>query len=225
MVEAVIFDMDGIIIDSEPYWKEAEEKVYNSLGLNITQEMCVETTGLGTHEAVSYWYRIMPWQGKTIKEVCSEIEAEVRRIVIERGEPIPGVVELILNLKSKGIRIGLASSSPKHLIDTVLDKLNLRHYFEVAHSAEFEIAGKPHPAVYLGAARIMGVKPSNCLAIEDSITGMKAGLAAGMFVAVMPIPIFEHREEYTHAQIRLKNFTEFPIEQLAMMDKKDVVVF
>ena len=215
MIEAVIFDMDGVIIDSEPFWREAQLKVYKSLGLEMTEEMCAVTTGLGTYEAVLYWYKIMPWSGsESIKEVCDAIETEVSNIVKARGVPNIGILELIDRLKNANFKIGLASSSPMHLINAVLDTLKIKHLFEVYHSSEFEEACKPHPGVYLGAAKLLGVNPSKCLAVEDSITGMKAGLAAGMYVAVLPNSMFLDNLEYNKAHVRLNSLHELEVERI-----------
>jgi sugar-phosphatase len=107
------------------------------------------------------------------------------------GKPLTGVLESLSFFKSRGLKIGLATSSYLVLIDTVLDTLNIRSFFDVTHSAELEKHGKPHPAVYLTAAEKLNVNPLRCLVIEDSINGVIAGKSARMFVVCIP--------EKTHA--------------------------
>ena len=102
------------------------------------------------------------------------------------GKPLPGVVETIHYLKANNYKIGLATSSYRVLIDTVLNVLGLTEYFEFTHSAEDELYGKPHPAVYLTVADRLGLKPSECLVVEDSLNGIIAAKAAKMKVVCIP---------------------------------------
>lgn len=201
--------MDGIIIDSEPYWKEAEIKVYQSVGLVLTEEMCERTTGLGTFEAVNYWYSQIPWSGKTILQICHEIEHQVYQLILQHGQPMKGFLELVQYIKSTGLKIGLASSSPLYLIDAVLNKLDIRKFFDAYSSSEFEEGGKPNPAVYIRTAEKLNVESYECIAFEDSINGMKAALSAGMFTIVMPISQFKNNSEYNKANMKIKSLDEF----------------
>ena len=102
------------------------------------------------------------------------------------GKPLTGVVDTLKHLKKEGVKIGLATSSYSILIDTVLDKLGIREYFDFTHSAELEDFGKPHPAVYLTVAKKLEVNPLECLVIEDSLNGIISGKAARMKVVCIP---------------------------------------
>ena len=102
------------------------------------------------------------------------------------GKPLIGVVDTLKHLKKEGVKIGLATSSYSILIDTVLDKLGIREYFDFTHSAELEDFGKPHPAVYLTVAKKLEVNPLECLVIEDSLNGIISGKAARMKVVCIP---------------------------------------
>ena len=104
----------------------------------------------------------------------------------EYGEPLSGVVDTLKHLKSKNFKIGLATSSYEVLINTVLDTLLIRDYFDFTHSAEKESYGKPHPAVYLSVAEKFNIHPKNCLVIEDSLNGIISGKAARMKVVCIP---------------------------------------
>ena len=184
--EAVIFDMDGVLIDSEPLWKIAMEKAFAKVNCNLTRKDFQKTVGLRIDEVINYWHEVVGWDDYSPKEVEEMIINEMIRLINENPEPLSGVMETISFLEEKGIKIGLATSSYTVLIDTVLNALNLAHAFQVTHSAEHEDFGKPHPAVYLTVANELGVNPSKCLVIEDSLNGIISGKAARMKVVCIP---------------------------------------
>lgn len=184
--EAVIFDMDGVLIDSEPLWKIAMEETFRSIGCPLTKEDFQQTVGLRLDEVIRYWFEHIGWQGATPLEVEEQI---IRRMVVlirENGVPLPGVVDTLAYLRQRDIKIGLATSSYAVLINTVLSTLGITPAFDVVHSAEYETHGKPHPAVYLHVAAQLGVQPTKCLVIEDSLNGIIAAKAARMQVVCIP---------------------------------------
>jgi len=185
-IEAVIFDMDGVLIDSEPVWKVAMEEVFLSVGTNLTKKDFELTVGLRLDEVIAFWYQFSPWEGETPEEVLSRIVERMVTLLSADGKPLTGVIESLQFFKSKGLKIGLATSSYEVLIDCVIDTLKIREYFDITHSAEREKYGKPHPAVYLTAAEMLHVNPLNCLVIEDSINGVIAGKSARMKVICVP---------------------------------------
>ncbi len=184
--EAVIFDMDGVLIDSEPIWKVAMEQAFHSVGCKLTREDFQKTVGLRIDEVISYWYKIAPWEIETEKEVEQLIIQKMVALLSESAKPLIGVVETLKYLKEKGIKIGLATSSYRILVDTIINTCSLKDYFDVLHTAEEEEYGKPHPAVYLSAAKMLEVNPLQCLVIEDSINGVISGKAARMEVVCIP---------------------------------------
>lgn len=186
MIEAVIFDMDGVLIDSEPLWKEAEIHVFRKVGIELTSDLCLETLGMRTDKVVEHWYGKYPWKGPGLKQVSDDIEQTVKELILRKGTPMEGYREAIEFFLNRGILTGLASSSTMELIEAVLQKLEVKELFSVIHSAEHEPEGKPHPAVYLSTAKRMGVKPEHCLTIEDSLNGLNSARAAGMKTLVMP---------------------------------------
>lgn len=184
--EAVIFDMDGVLIDSEPLWKIAMEEVFHSVGCTLTRQDFQKTVGLRIDEVVNYWYGVSPWDGPGPAEVERLIVDRMDTLIREHGSPLPGVVDTINYLRKKGVKIGLATSSYSPLIQAVLQTIGLDIHFDVTHSAEHEAFGKPHPAVYLHVAQKLEVSPLKCLVVEDSLNGIISGKAARMHVACIP---------------------------------------
>ena len=183
---AVIFDMDGVLIDSEPLWKIAMEEVFRSVGSHLTKQDFQKTVGLRLDEVVVYWHRQEGWKDVTPQEVEAQIVLRMVDLIKENAAPLPGVVETLQFLQEKKVKVGLATSSYEILITTVLQALAIEKYFQVCVSAEHEEFGKPHPAVYLTAAQRMNVPSIECLVVEDSFNGVISGKAARMKVACIP---------------------------------------
>ena len=184
--KAVIFDMDGVLIDSEPVWKIAMQAVFDEVGCGLTKKDFQKTVGLRLDEVILFWYNHTGWEGLTPQEVEEKIVQRMVELISKDGKPLIGVIETLQFLKTKGLKIGLATSSYSVLIETVLTKLNIKSYFDFTHSAELESHGKPHPAVYLTVAEKLGVVPTECLVIEDSLNGIISGKAARMSVVCIP---------------------------------------
>lgn len=189
--KAVIYDMDGVLIDSEPLWKIAMEEVFHEVNCDLTRKDFEQTVGLRLDEVITYWYEHRPWENATPEQVLERIVQKMIVLIQANGEPLSGVIDSLEFFKAKGFKIGLATSSYEILIDTVLEVLNIKHYFDKTHSAEHEKFGKPHPDVYIHTAKELKVRPTECIVIEDSINGVIAGKAARMHVVCIP--------EKTHA--------------------------
>ncbi|MGF1587333.1 MAG: hexitol phosphatase HxpB [Bacteroidales bacterium] len=218
MIEAVIFDMDGVLIDSEPLWREAEIEVFKRVGIKLTEEMCLQTTGLRTDETVAHWYRFQPWTNLTRKEVGIEIEEAVCDIVDKKGVPSPGVRNIMEFFNSRGIPKALATSSAPGVIERVLGKLRLKDEFKVIYSAVNEDYGKPHPAVYITTADKLNVHPVNCLAIEDSFAGLLAAKSAKMRTIVIPEEANRESARFSIADIKLDSLRDFSSEHWEMLN-------
>jgi beta-phosphoglucomutase-like phosphatase (HAD superfamily) len=207
-IKAVIYDMDGVIIDSEPLWREALIHCFNKVGFDFSQDKCRVTQGMRLIEVVQYWYAQQPWEGKTIEAVEQDILTKVTALIAEKGIAMEGVAESIQFFKTKGYKIALASSSASSLINVVLDKLNIRNEFEVVNSAEFLALGKPHPEVFIKTAKELNVAAINCLVIEDSFHGVLAGKAAVMQVIAIPEEKYYNDPRFSIANYNLKSLTE-----------------
>jgi len=206
--------MDGVIIDSEPFWRQAMIEVFGHAGVLLSDEMCASTAGLRIDEVVDYWYKIFPWKHKAKKEIVDEIIEAVRQKIANEGKALPGLFEIIALLKKNNIRMALASSSAKRLIVAVLNRLNLNDDFEVMVSGEEVEYGKPHPVIFLEAAKRMGVLPQDCCVIEDSLNGIIAAKAARMYCIAIPEAHNYGVEKFVIADKILLSLTDFQLEYL-----------
>lgn len=209
MIEAVIFDMDGLLIDSEPLWREAEVEVFSKLGSPITIETADQTMGLRTDEVVNFWYRKHSWEKPSQKEVSHELDEKVIEIIKAKGKAKEGVNEAISVCESLGLPIAIASSSPTRLIQTVLAKLGMEDKIQVVHSAHDDEYGKPHPAVYIRTAIELGIHPEHCLAFEDSANGVISAKAAKMKCIAIPESNMREDKRFGIADIIIPSLLDF----------------
>jgi sugar-phosphatase len=184
--DAAIFDMDGLLIDSEPHWQDAEIAVYTPFGVPVDRDLCRATAGRRIDEVLTLWHERFAWTGPPVAEMAERVLEEVTRRIMDHGEPLPGVHETMATLRDAGLKIAIASSSPPALIDAVVAKLGLAGDLDLTHSGIHEERGKPDPAVFLTTAERLGVDPARCLVFEDAPSGIAAGKAAGMFVIAVP---------------------------------------
>jgi HAD superfamily hydrolase (TIGR01509 family) len=210
--EAVIFDMDGVLIDSEPLWKIAMEEVFHSLGSTLTKADFQKTVGLRIDEVVHFWNKHENWGVENEQDVEEAIIAKMIEHISKNATPLSGVIETLTYLKKSGLKIGLGTSSSSRLIQVVLSELNIKDFFDYTHSAETEAFGKPHPAVYLTVAERLNVSPNNCLVIEDSFNGVIAGLAAKMKVVCIPEKTHFPNPRLSVADFHFSTMNEFLLE-------------
>jgi sugar-phosphatase len=209
MIKAVIFDMDGLLIDSEPFWRIAEIGVFQNLGYELTDEMLQATMGMRNDEVVKHWVNHFEIEQANYTQVEIEILAKVQELVEDKGAILPGVIETLDFFKDQQLPIGLASSSPLGIIQSVVDTLGIEKYFKVMCSAEFEEFGKPHPAVFIAAATYLRVEPKDCLVFEDSINGLIAAKAAKMKCITIPAPENYANPKYLLADANFKSLNDF----------------
>jgi HAD superfamily hydrolase (TIGR01509 family) len=216
-VDAVIFDMDGLLVDSEPLWRIAEVETLSAVGVPITEQDAVQTTGLRTDEVVELWYARYPWPDPPQKEIEARIISRLIALARERGRVMPGVRETLHAVSGAGYPLAIASSSSSEIITAVLDTFGIAAYFQVTQSAEHEPYGKPHPGVYIEAARRLGVAPWRCLAFEDSPNGVIAAKAARMRCIAVPDPALADDRRLQAADLILPSLANFHLALLEQL--------
>ena len=185
---AVVFDLDGLLIDSEPFWRRAEIEVFGRVGLELTELDVRQTMGLRIDDAVGHWWDRAPWEGMTPVEVERAVTARVAELIENEGVPMPGAMDLIALCRQRSIPMAVCSGSYAVVIEAAMDKLGITSSMSAWHSAEWEPLGKPHPGSYLTTADKLGVDPTACLAFEASFHGAISAKAARMRVVAVPEP-------------------------------------
>jgi HAD superfamily hydrolase (TIGR01509 family) len=193
VIEAVVFDMDGVLLQSEEVWDEVREEYVGERGGRYDAEIQRAMMGMSSPE----WSRYLH-EHADVPDEPQEINAEVVRRMLERYREhlplIPGAVEAVERLAAR-YPLGLASSSNRELIDTALEVSGLAKFFSATVSSEEVAHGKPAPDVYLEAARRLGVDPFSCCAVEDSHGGIRSAKSAGMRVVAIPNPTYPPDDE------------------------------
>ncbi|QGY46912.1 HAD-IA family hydrolase [Maribellus comscasis] len=205
---AVIFDMDGVLVNSEPFYFEVERQNFEKLGLNISDEEHQTFQGTATD---LMWKRLktkykLPHSIPELVEMTNSIVSPYFES-LENIEPMPGVKKLIQLLTKKGLPLAVASSSYPDVIALILKKTDLKKYFSVVVDSQMAGASKPEPDIFLLTAAKLGVSPEECLVIEDSTNGIKAAQKAGMKVVAFAGPGSEFQDQ-SEADWVIKDFEE-----------------
>jgi HAD superfamily hydrolase (TIGR01509 family) len=208
-LNTVIFDMDGLLIDSEPLWGEAAEEILSQFNVKLTTEQYHMHTGLRTREFLTWWFAHFQIPAVHIEKAENDLVDLVMYKIGQAPRFMPGVPHIIEFFREHGFNIGLASSSPMRLIDFVENLGHLNGYFQVKTSAEFLEYGKPHPQVYLNCAEQLGASPLQCIAFEDSFNGMIAAKAARMKCVIVPAHEQQKQARWQAADLKLSSLTNF----------------
>ena len=180
--------MDGLLVDTEPLWQDAEIELFATVGLQLDRPACRETQGLRVDEAVDYWYRRHPWPDADLPALAERIVDRVVELMRSEATPLPGVEATLALVRERDMAVALASSSTWRMIEAVLTHFGWTEHFDVVHSAEAERNGKPDPAIFLTTAARLVVEPGACVVFEDSVNGVLAAKAAGMACVAIPAP-------------------------------------
>jgi HAD superfamily hydrolase (TIGR01509 family) len=213
----VIFDIDGLLIDSEPLWHEAATELFNQFGVKLTDAMYTSTTGLRTKEFVQLWFDYFKIDQKFAVEAEKNIVEGVLKRIEDKASIMPGVPHIFDFFANKQFKIGLATSSPPSLIDLVVQMTGIESYLSATASAEYLPYGKPHPQVYLNCAESMNSHPIECICFEDSFNGLIAAKAARMKCVVIPHHSLNKDERWGAADLKLsslQNFGELHFDRL-----------
>ena len=187
MIDAVVFDLDGVLIDSEPVWEEVRRGLVAERGGHWAPDAQRRLMGMSTQE----WARYLGEDlgvGLPPDQVAALVIDRMAARYRERIPFLPGAVEAVRQLAAGRWPLGLASSAPAVLIETVLDAAGLSSYFQVTMSTEQVPRGKPAPDIYLAVTARLGVSPSGGAAVEDSSNGLRSAAAAGLHVIAVPHP-------------------------------------
>ena len=193
--DAIVFDMDGVLLDSEPLHFEALHSVLRADGVSLSRaenEDFIGSTVEATFGALIARYALR----RTLAEYVGIYDAAVLRVLEVAREPAEGVLDLLCAAKTRGMRVALASSSRRLWVDATLRSIGLSDAFEVIVSGDDVQHGKPDPEIYLLAASRLGLPPDHCLAIEDAPNGALSACRAG-------IPVIGVRTPYT-AHLKLE---------------------
>ena len=210
---AAIFDMDGLLVDSEPLWHVAELEILGDLGVPLDRTGTRQTKGMFVAEVVDHWHEQFPWSAPARPVVVDQILDRVGELTIERGKILPGALDVVSAMAERG-PVALASSTPRRLIDVVLSHIGLSDAFAAICSAEDEDWGKPHPAVFLSAAAAVGVIPQRCVVFEDSPAGVLAAKAGRMVCVAVPEASERDVPEMGIADIVLHSLVELDHDRL-----------
>ncbi len=213
MIEAVIFDLDGLLVDSEPVWDRVRKGMADELGRDWNKDDHKAIMGTNSHEWAVYMIERLG-----LRQTPKEVEDSVVRRMVEayrvRIPFFPGAVEAV-QLAAAHYPTALASGSPPVLIDLVTNDAAMRGKFKVIISADEIGVGKPSPDIYLICAQRLGVKPENCVCVEDSGNGILAGVNAGMKVIAIPDPRFPPApDKLERAHAILGSLAEFSLDVL-----------
>lgn len=210
---AAIFDMDGLLLDTEPLWGESMMAVAGHYKIPVTLQQFRHTTGLRIFEVTRFWKEKFPWPGKVDADtVAHEILDDIIARSKAKGRVMPGAVDCLQWFRSQHVPTGLATSSPMRMVHALMDHFNLNAYFDVLHSADAATFGKPHPEVYLQCAEALHIAPYNGVAFEDSVNGMIAARAARMKVVVVPETAKLADSRFALADLKLASLAEFTPE-------------
>jgi putative hydrolase of the HAD superfamily len=208
MIKAVIFDFDGLIIDTETIWYEAFKEALSQFEVDLSIDQFALV--IGTDDTVLNQYMM-----DNLKEsaTITEVRESASRLFHEKiGQPIlrEGVEDYLIASKEAGLKIGLASSSKRSWVEKYLKQLDILPYFEVIKTSDDVTSVKPDPELYLQAIKALGVKPEEAVAFEDSLNGLKAARAAGLKCVIFPNPVTTNLafEDYS---LRFSSMAERPL--------------
>ncbi len=208
-LNTVIFDIDGLLIDSEPLWNEAASEVFKQYGIDLTEEQYKTTTGLRTKEFVQWWFSQYHIGSEEYANAEKKIVHSVLDKIERNGKVMPGVPYIFDFFARRSFKIGLATSSPPALIDLVVNMIGIKEYVQADASAEELPYGKPHPQVYLNCAAQLESKPVECICFEDSFNGLLSAKSARMKCVIVPDISQAKEEKWGAADLKLSSLQNF----------------
>jgi len=217
VIEAVVFDLDGVLLDTEEAWDEARRQIAAERGARWPEDGQRAMMGMSSPEWSRYMHDVVGL-AEPPKEISAEVVARLEALYRERLPLIDGAIEAVRRIGSRR-PLAIASSSNRPLIDLFLELTGTGDVFRATVSSEEVARGKPAPDVYLEAARRLGAAATSCAAIEDSENGIRSAVSAGMHVVAIPNRVFPPSEEaLALADVVLESLDELTVERLAPAD-------
>jgi mannitol-1-/sugar-/sorbitol-6-/2-deoxyglucose-6-phosphatase len=217
---AVIFDMDGLLIDSEPFWRAVEIAVFAGHGVDIAPLLGRGLTmGMRVDEVVRFFRSRLGFTVPSDDALVAEIVAGIVERVRTEGQLMPGALEAVALCEISGVSIALASGSTWPVIDAVLETTGLVGRFAVVSSAEDDVLGKPHPGILLRTAAALGVEPIECVVLEDSLNGCIAAKSARMRVIAVPDATARDDPRFSISDLVLASLTDLEASLGSMLGR------
>lgn len=216
-LNTVIFDMDGLLINSEPLWNEAANEVFAHYNITLSQQDYLLTTGMRTKEFVEWWLSRFNITNVDVNKLEREIFDAVIHRIKNAYIAMPGMQQVFDFFTARQFKIGIASSSPTELIELVVEMYNLKGHVKQHASAHLLKHAKPHPEVYINCAELLNSHPLECLCFEDSFTGMIAAKAARMKCVVIPAAEVFNKPCWGAADLVLPTLEVFGEKELQML--------
>jgi len=219
MIRAVIFDMDGILIDSENLWQQGECDLFAEFGIELTDRMLARTRGLRTAEMVHYWTGQFGIDPELHGSIMHRYDTRMVELMKSSVPLMKGAREAVRFFRDRGLPVALASCSAEDHIDAAMNRYGMMKDFDVVVSAADGMPGKPHPEVYLRTAEKLGIPPEFCLAIEDTFYGVISARAARMKVVAMPDPVEYDQPRFAAADMKIRSLAEINETLLREMEE------
>jgi mannitol-1-/sugar-/sorbitol-6-/2-deoxyglucose-6-phosphatase len=217
MIKAVIFDMDGLLIDSEPLWARAFTAAFKTIDVTITYDDMLAVRGKRNPESVAYLYHKHKIKDRSPAAIEALIQTDMIAMIKQEGKLLPGVHHAFEVCQQAGLPMAIASSSSEAIIDTVMDTLKIRNFFAHIYSGQHEKIGKPHPQVFITTAALLDVRPEDCLVFEDAPAGVLAAKAAKMQCIAVPEAAHKNDRFIQIADLVLDSLEAFKTSMLARL--------
>jgi len=208
MKSAVIFDMDGVLVDNRDIHIEAFQILFKQLGLHATYDQILMTFGMVNTEIFDTLFGKGTFTPEEVEKMGKDKEVIYRDIFAKKIEPAPGLISLLKGLKSREVKIAVGSSGPRVNVEFVLEKCGITDYFDAIADGNMISRGKPDPEVFLLAAELLGKTPEECIVFEDALVGIEAGKRAGMTVIAMETTFPKSMLEGSGYDMLIKSFHE-----------------
>lgn len=213
MIKAVIFDFDGLILETEGPCYQSWNEIYQHHGSSLALETYIGTIGSSADHFDPYDH-LEKTLGYPVDREAVRLRRRRRHLELAEAEPmLPGVVETLTQAKSLGLKVGLASSSSREWVVGHLTRLNLLSFFDTVQTSDNVNRTKPEPDLYLAAVRALGVLPHEGLALEDSPNGILAAKRAGLYCIAVPGPLTRHLDLHL-ADCQIRSLTELALKHL-----------